>query len=81
VDRNPIGQRFGLRLEGHHEDFEIGGVVKRTKYRNPASPQNPIYLLPFSQTTQYELSGYARLETGTLYAQVIEMRVAGTPSA
>jgi predicted permease len=79
-DRNPIGQHFGLSLEGHSADFEIVGVAKNTKYRNPASAQNPMYFLPFSQTTIYAPSGYARLETGTLYAQVIEMRVVGAPS-
>jgi predicted permease len=80
-DRNPIGQHFGLSLEGHSSDFEIIGVTKNTKYRNPASPQSPMYFLPFSQTTTYAPSGYERLETGTLYAQVIEIKVAGAPSA
>ena len=78
---NPIGQHFGLSLEGHSSDFEIVGVVRNAKYRNPASPQNPMFFLPFSQTTTYRPSGYQRLESGTLYAQVIEMRVNGSPSA
>jgi len=78
---NPIGQHFGLSLEGHSSDFEIVGVAQNAKYRNPASPQNPMFFLPFSQTTVYGPSGYQRLESGTLYAQVIEMRVNGAPAA
>jgi len=80
-DANPIGKRFGLSLEGHGSDFEIVGMVKNAKYRSPASPQNPMFFLPYSQTTTYGPSGYQRLESGTLYAQVIEMRVNGAPAA
>jgi predicted permease len=79
--RNPIGQHFGLTLEGHSSDFEIVGVTKDAKYRSPASPQNPMFFLPFSQTTAYAPSGYQRLESGTLYAQLIEMKVKGEPVA
>ena len=78
-NENPIGQHFGLTLEGHSSDFEIVGVAQNAKYRNPASPQNPMFFLPFSKTTAYGPSGYQRLESGTLYAQVIEMRVNGAP--
>lgn len=80
-NENPIGRHFGLTLEGHSSDFEIVGVVQNTKYRNPASQQNPMFFLPFSQTTAYDPSGYQRLESGSLYAQVIEMRVNGAPTA
>jgi len=80
-DADPIGQHFGLSLQGHSSDFEIVGVAKDAKYRNPASPQNPMFFLPFSQTTTYGPSGYSRLESGTLYAQLIEMRVNGVPAA
>ena len=80
-DANPIGQHFGLSLEGHSSDYEIVGVAKDAKYRNPANVQDPMFFLPFSQTTAYAPSGYQRLESGTLYAQVIEVRVNGTPAA
>ncbi|WP_348263354.1 ABC transporter permease [Telmatobacter sp. DSM 110680] len=79
--QDPIGQHFGLSLEGHSSDFEIIGIAKDAKYRNPASAQNPIFFLPYSQTTSYAASGYQRLESGTLYAQLIEMRVNGNPAA
>jgi len=80
-NENPIGQHFGLSLEGHSSDFEIVGAVQNAMYRNPASPQNPMFFLPFSQTTTYGPSGYQRLESGTFYAQVIEMRVNGDDPA
>jgi predicted permease len=80
-EQNPIGQHFGLSLDGHSSDFEIVGVTKDAKYRNPASQQNPMFFLPFSQTTAYAPSGYQRLESGTLYAQLIEMKVSGDPAS
>ena len=74
-----IGRHFGLSLPGHAKDYEIVGVVKDAKYRNPASAQSPMYFLPFTQTVDYEQDGYRRLETGTLYAYTIQMHVAGVP--
>jgi predicted permease len=76
---DPIGKRFGLSLPGHGYDYEIVGVVKDTKYRNPASVQSPMFFLPFTQTTTYEPSGYRRLETATLYPYAIQLSVAGAP--
>ncbi len=79
-DQNPIGQHFGLSLEGHNSDFEIVGVTQNAKYRNPSSTPNPMFFLPYSQTTAYAPSGYQRLESGSLYAQLIEMKVNGDPA-
>jgi ABC-type antimicrobial peptide transport system permease subunit len=78
--QNPIGRHFGLNLDGHSSDFEIVGVTKDAKDRNPSSPKNPMFFLPFSQTTAYAPSGYQRLESGTLYAHLIEMKVNGNPA-
>jgi predicted permease len=78
--QNPIGHHFGLSLAGHSSDFEIIGVVRDAKYRNPASPQNPMFFLPYAQTTAYGPSGYQRLESGTLYANLIELHLDGDPA-
>ncbi len=76
-----IGQHIGLSLPGHGYDYEIVGVVKNTKYRSPAARSYPMFFVPFTQTTKYEPSGYERLETGTLYAQSIQLHVAGAPES
>lgn len=76
-----IGKHFGSSLQGHGYDYEIAGVVKDTAYRNPGSVQRPMYFLPFSQTTSFGPSGYQRLETGTLYAYLIELSVTGAPES
>jgi predicted permease len=76
---DPIGKHFGLSLPGHGSDYQIVGVAKDTKYRSPGSEQSPMFFLPFTQTTQYEPDGYRRLETATLYAQSIQLHVAGAP--
>ncbi len=76
---NPIGKRFGLSLEGHANDFEIVGVAKDAKYRNPGAIQSPMVFLPFAQTTDYKPAGYRRLETAMQYAYAIELNVTGEP--
>jgi len=40
-----------------------------------------MFFVPLTQTTKYEPSGYQRLETGTLYAQSIQLHVAGAPES
>jgi predicted permease len=79
--QDAIGQHIGLSLPGHGYDYEIVGVVRNTKYRSPAATPPPMFFVPFAQTTQYQPSGYQRLETGTLYAQSIQLRVAGAPES
>jgi predicted permease len=76
---DPIGKHFGMSQPGHGYDYEIVGVVRNTKYRSPASEPRPMFFLPFTQITQYAPPGDQRLETGTLYAQSIQLRVAGAP--
>ncbi len=76
-----IGQHIGLSLTGHGYDYEIVGVVKNTRYRSPAAVTHPMFFVPLTQTTKYEPSGYQRLETGTLYAQSIQLHVAGAPES
>jgi ABC-type antimicrobial peptide transport system permease subunit len=78
---NAIGQHIGLSLPGHGYDYEIVGVVRNTKYRTPTALQRPMFFVPFSQTTHYQPTGYQRLENGLLYANSIELHVAGAPES
>ena len=79
--QNPIGQHFGLSGSSSGADYEIVGVAGNTKFRDPESKQNPVFFVPFSQTTAYGPTGYQRFESGTHYAKVIEMNFNGEPSA
>ena len=79
--KDAIGEHIGLSLPGHGYDYEIVGVVKNTTYRSPAASSRPMFFVPFTQTVQYAPTGYQRLETGTLYAQSIQLRVAGAPES
>jgi predicted permease len=78
---DPIGKHFGMSPPGHGYDYTIVGVVRNTKYRSPASEPRPMFFLPFTQTTEYASPGDQRLEMGTLYAQSIQLRVAGAPES
>ena len=74
-----IGKHFGLSLAGHGYDYEIVGVVKNTMYQSPSSTQMPMYFVPFAQMIHYPETGYARLETSTMYFRSIQLSVDGAP--
>lgn len=76
---DPIGKHFGLSLPGHGYDYEIVGVVRNTMYQSPASTQMPMYFVPFAQMIHYPETGYARLETSTMYFRSIQLSVDGAP--
>jgi predicted permease len=76
-----LGKHIGSSLQEHGFDYEIVGVVKDTAYRSPNSVQRPMYFLPFTQTTSFPFTGYQRMETGTLYASLIELSVNGAPDS
>jgi ABC-type antimicrobial peptide transport system permease subunit len=78
---DPVGKRFGLSLSGHGYDYEIVGVVRDTMYQSPTSTPMPMYFLPFAQTIQYPQTGYARMETSTLYFRSLQLSVAGAPES
>ena len=58
---------------------KLSGVVRNTKYRVPAAPSRAHVLCAFHASHAIQASGGHRLETGTLYAQSIQLRVAGAP--
>ena len=79
--QNPIGKHFGTSLAGHGFDYEIVGVARNTLNRRPGSKEEPAYYLPFSQTIQFGIEGYQRLEDETRFPRAIELNVSGRPEA
>ena len=79
--QDPIGKHFGISLAGHGFDYEIVGVAHDTFNRRPGSKEDPAYYLPFSQTIQFAIEGYQRLEEETRYPRAIELNVSGRPEA
>jgi predicted permease len=76
-----LGKHIGSSIPGHGYDYEIVGIVKDTAYRSPGSVQRPMYFLPFTQTTFFGSNDYQRMETGMLYASLIELSVTGAPDS
>jgi hypothetical protein len=74
-----IGQHIGLSLPGHGYDYEIVGIAGNTKYRNPAAVQRPMFFCHSHRQRTMHRPATKRLENGTMYAQSIQMRVAGEP--
>ncbi len=77
---DPIGQHFGFGTPGHSGDFEIVGVVKNTRYRDPSDadyPQNPMFFLPYFQTVHYDRALYNRMDESSEFASRIEIHYSG----
>jgi predicted permease len=75
--RDPIGQHFGTGSVKYSRNFEIVGVSENAKYRQPEEPVPPMYFLPRSQTTDYDVPGIQAFENRSLYANDIVLRIAG----
>jgi predicted permease len=81
-NQDPIGQHFGFGARGNHGgDFEIVGVVKDTRYRDPNDreySQNPMFFLPYFQNLDYEQPLYRRMQEQSEYVRMIEIHYSGS---
>ena len=86
ANEDPMGKHFGFSQPGHSGDYEIVGVVKDTRYHNPKSysgdrtaiAQNPMFFLPFFQTSPFEKHSYQRSEAESQYIRDIVVQFAGS---
>ena len=64
---DPIGQYFGLDVPQYSSTYEIVGVVKNAKYRDPAGtdPPSPIFFVPLAQRITYDNSTMQMVEDMT----------------
>ena len=53
-DQDPIGKHFGLDLPKYNTTFEIVGVVRDAKYRDPGGPPRPMFYAPLAQHVVYD---------------------------
>lgn len=71
-----LGQHFGKGDSSHAGDYEIVGVVKDSKYQNPAEPVRPMFFVPLPQVVSYKVKADATTEARSLYLDTIELHVA-----
>jgi hypothetical protein len=48
-NESPLGRHFGLGSAKHSLDYEMAGVVKDAKWRDPYEPPGPMFFLPLMQ--------------------------------
>jgi predicted permease len=57
---NPLGRHFGLGEPTHSLDYEIVGVVKDAKWREPSEAAGPMFFLPLMQVSAEEWPNVSR---------------------
>src|SRR5579864_529089 len=73
-NENPVGRHFGLGDPKHSLDYEIVGVVKDAKWREPSEPPDPMFFVPLMQVSTKEWSE----RSGENYIGHIELHTHGS---
>ncbi len=77
---NPIGQYFGLDLPRYSSTYEIVGVVKNAKYRDPSNtkPPSPIFFVPLAQRVHYDAAMMQSLDDQTHFIEGAVLSIHGS---
>jgi predicted permease len=75
-NQDPIGKHFGLDLPEYNTAFEIVGVVRDAKYRDPGGPPHAMFYAPLAQHVIYNQPVMALVDHRTHYigAAVLQLR-------
>ena len=79
--QDPIGLRFGKDEPGRAADYEVIGIARDAKYREPSQPVRPMFFVPLTQRTNYVGALSNKIEDSSRYAGSIELHVQGAPGA
>jgi predicted permease len=66
-NQDPLGKHFGLDLPKYNTTFEIVGVVKDAKYRDPGGVPRPMFYAPLAQHVVYDQPVLALIDHRTHY--------------
>jgi predicted permease len=75
-NQDPIGKHFGLDLPKYNTTFEIVGVVRDAKYRDPGGVPKPMFYAPLTQHVAYDQPVLALIDHRTHYigGAVLQLR-------
>src|SRR5262249_8444548 len=79
-EENPIGRHFGKYDPSHAHDFEIVGVVKDARYREPAAAIPPMFFIALPHTIRYSGEILNKIEESSRYMGSIALHVRGEPA-
>ena len=77
-NQDPIGKHFGLDLPEYNTAFEIVGVVRDAKYRDPGGPPQPMFYAPLAQHVVYDQPVLALIDHRTHYISGAVLQLRGS---
>jgi len=76
--QDPIGKHFGLDLPEYNTTFEIVGVVRDAKYRDPGGPPRPMFYAPLTQHVTYNQPIMALIDHRSHYISGAVLQLQGS---
>jgi predicted permease len=77
-NQDPIGKHFGLDLPQYNTSFEIVGVVRDAKYRDPGGPPRPMFYAPVAQHVTYDQPVLALVDHRSHYINGAVLQLRGS---
>jgi predicted permease len=77
-NQDPIGKHFGLDLPEYNTTFEIVGVVKDAKYRDPGGTPRPMMYAPLAQHVAYDQPVLAGVDHRSHYISGAVLQLRGS---
>jgi predicted permease len=77
-NQDPIGKHFGLDLPEYNTTFEIVGVVKDAKYRDPGGTPRPMMYAPLAQHVVYDQPVLAGVDHRSHYISGAVLQLRGS---
>jgi predicted permease len=75
-NQDPLGKHFGLDLPKYNTSFEIVGIVRDAKYRDPGGVPRPMFYAPLAQHVVYDQPVLALIDHRSHYigGAVLQLR-------
>jgi predicted permease len=75
-NQDPVGKHFGLDMPQYNTSFEIVGVVRDAKYRDPGGPPRPMFYASLAQHVNYDQPVMALIDHRSHYigGAVLQLR-------
>jgi predicted permease len=77
-NQDPIGKHFGLDLPEYNTTFEIVGVVRDAKYRDPGGAPRPMFYAPLAQHVVYDQPVLAGVDHRSHYISGAVLQLRGS---
>jgi MacB-like periplasmic core domain len=77
-NQDAIGKHFGMDLPQYSNSFEIVGIVRDAKYRDPGGNPRPMFYAPLAQHGSYDLPIMALLDHRSHYISGAVLQLRGS---